>query len=483
MRGVLLVKSVLAFAIFGGLLLGCQTAPKPDPLALEKGLIDLALLQDPASKGLRIERLDNGLDVVFVELHQAPIATILVAVHSGAMVESPEINGLSHLYEHMFFKGNQALPTQEAYMKRLHELGIVFNGTTSTESVMYFFTLPKENVPAGLGFMRDALLTPLFDPAELTSEIKVVLAEYDRAESTPYFPFYREMMRGLYGDFAGRKLAIGERSSISAATREKMLAFRSQYYVPNNSTLIVVGDVNPQELLPKIKELYAAWPKGADPFLANPLPKVPTLAASRDMIVERDFQNVYAQYVWQGPSTKTPEGEADGVVMHVLAGLLSQSSGAASQHLKDSGLFDSFEVEYEPQREAALVFVGGQTAPERGAKALSALAAEVEKLSDLGAYSDAEIESAKVNLAVASLRDFQDSQGVARELAWWWCVGSLKYRQELVERIKGVTRADLVRVAKRYLIEQPHLKAVLVSKETRAKLGLPAPSAQPLKQP
>ena len=127
--------------------------------------------------------------------------------------------------------------------------------------------------------------------------------------------------------------------------------------------------------------------------------------------------------------------------------------------------------------------MGGQTAPERGQKALAALAAEVARLGDLSAYSDAAIESAKVNLAVSSLREFQDSQGVARELAYWWCVSNLAYRQQLVERIKRVTRADLERVARRYLVERPHLKAILVSPENRVKLGLPAASPAPTQQP
>ena len=310
MSGLRLGMVMVGWALLVGLVLGCQSLPKAGAVGLDKAAIDLARFQDPAAKGLKVERLENGLDVVFVELHQAPIATILVAVHSGAMVETPEINGLSHLYEHMFFKGNEALPTQEAYMKRLHELGIVFNGTTSTESVTYYFTLPAENVSSGLVFMRDALLTPLFDAQELTREIKVVLAEFDRAESTPYYPFYRDMMRALYGAHAGRKLPIGERTAISAATREKMLDFRRQYYVPNNSALFVIGDVDPKVVMPRIKELFAAWPKGAAPFVTTPLPAVPVLLASRELIVERDFQNVYAQYVWQGPNAGSPEGDA-----------------------------------------------------------------------------------------------------------------------------------------------------------------------------
>src|ERR1051326_3492113 len=84
---------------------------------------------------LKTRKLDNGLTVLVVEKHQAPIVTIEIAVKTGAFTEDQTTNGLSHLYEHMFFKGNARIPSQEAYMKRMSELGISFNGTTSTERV------------------------------------------------------------------------------------------------------------------------------------------------------------------------------------------------------------------------------------------------------------------------------------------------------------------------------------------------------------
>src|SRR5262252_2458989 len=84
--------------------------------------------------------LANGLTVLVVENHGTPLVTVEIAVRNGSMTESPEYNGLSHLYEHMFFKANAAIPSQEAYFARTQELGIQWNGTTNTERVNYFFT-------------------------------------------------------------------------------------------------------------------------------------------------------------------------------------------------------------------------------------------------------------------------------------------------------------------------------------------------------
>src|SRR5580658_8960642 len=105
----------------------------------------------------------TGLEVIVVERHSAPLMTVEIAVHNGAMAEPPEYNGLSHLYEHMFFKGNKALPDQLAYSARLRELGMLFNGTTDDERVNYFFTTTSDHYADAMTFMRDAITSPLFD--------------------------------------------------------------------------------------------------------------------------------------------------------------------------------------------------------------------------------------------------------------------------------------------------------------------------------
>ncbi len=136
-------------------------------------------------------KLDNGLEVIAIENYTVPLVTISIAVKNGAYTEPPEYNGLSHLYEHMFFKGNKAIPNQEKYMERQRELGMVWNGSTSTEFVNYYFTLSKDSLQPGLIFMKNAIETPLFNQAELEKEREVVLGEYDRNEATPSFNLNR----------------------------------------------------------------------------------------------------------------------------------------------------------------------------------------------------------------------------------------------------------------------------------------------------
>src|SRR5262245_20617510 len=110
----------------------------------------------PAEDGIRASVLPNGLEVVLLPRHGVPLATVEVAVRAGACIEPPELNGLSHLHEHMFFKANRAYPDQPTYLRRLDALGASWNGSTSTEVVRYHFTVPSRLLREGLEFLRDA---------------------------------------------------------------------------------------------------------------------------------------------------------------------------------------------------------------------------------------------------------------------------------------------------------------------------------------
>ena len=134
--------------------------------------------------------LDNGLEVVVSPSSTSPVVTICVAVRTGATCEVPQTNGLAHFYEHMFFKGNAALPDQTAYNDRMRELGIVRNGITSDEMVRYYVTLGSARFEEGMRFMYDAIATPLFDPAEMERERQVIMNEYERNTTDAWWPYW-----------------------------------------------------------------------------------------------------------------------------------------------------------------------------------------------------------------------------------------------------------------------------------------------------
>ena len=170
--------------------------------------------------------------------------TVELAVRNGSFTEPPELNGLSHLYEHMFFKPNRALANDEDYLKTIDQLGIVYNGQTQEEVVNYYFTTTTPNFPVAMRFMRDAVRYPLFDEGQFAQERQVVIGELDRHESNPFGFLNSEMNNRLFYKYPSRKDPGGNRQTVSTATTEKMRLIQGRYYVPNNSAMVVTGDVN-----------------------------------------------------------------------------------------------------------------------------------------------------------------------------------------------------------------------------------------------
>src|SRR5688572_23379062 len=237
--------------------------------------------------------LANGLEVIDLEDHSIPLITIEIAARNGSFTEPPELNGLSHLYEHMFFKTNRAVANQEEYLRKIGQLGIAYNASTREEVVNYFFTTTSPNLRTAMQFMRDSIRYPLFDEREFERERQVVIGEFDRNESNPFFYLNKEMTSRMYSKYTSRKNPLGNRQTVSAATTAMMRLIQQRYYVPNNSALVVTGDVTAEDVFKLAQEFYGDWPRREkDPFVEFPLVEHPPLAKSEGGIITQPIQNV-----------------------------------------------------------------------------------------------------------------------------------------------------------------------------------------------
>src|SRR6185503_5928983 len=142
--------------------------------------------------------LPNGLEVIVLDDHSIPLITIEMAARNGSFTEPPELNGLSHLYEHMFFKTNRAVANQEDYLRQIGQLGIAYNASTREEVVNYYFTTTSPNLRTAMQFMRDSIRYPVFDDREFEREREVVIGEIDRNESNPFFYLNQEITNRLF---------------------------------------------------------------------------------------------------------------------------------------------------------------------------------------------------------------------------------------------------------------------------------------------
>lgn len=438
-------------------------------LVVAAGLIDEAQAQEMRDI-IHTATLENGLDVIVIPDSTVPIVTIELTVKNGAYTETDELNGLSHLYEHMFFKGNAVIPNQEAYLKRMNELGIVFNGTTSAERVNYFFTLPKANLDEGLEFMRDAALSPIFDEAEFEAEKQVVLGEVDRNESNPGYWLWRGINQLLWYEYPARKDPLGERETILAATTEQMRTMQATYYVPNNSVLLVAGDVEFEEALELVDEVFGQWERGADPFEEDPVPPHPPLEESAFTIVEQPTQIAVFQFGWHGPSVnEDPEAT---YAADVLSYILAQPASRFQQRLVESRVTLGASMSYGTLAFTGPATVSAQTTAANLREAIRATLIEVKALSDPDYYTDEQLEAAKTMLTVSDIYSREQTSSFARTVTYWWAVAGVEYYLDYVANLQAVTRQDIANFVEKYIQDEPFVLGVLISKEQREELGL-----------
>src|SRR5262249_31012864 len=153
-------------------------------------------------------------------------------------------------------------------------------------------TLPADSLEGGIHFISSALRFPLFRQDELEREREVVLGEYDRTESSPYFALTQAIDEKLWPGQTSRKNSIGNRDIIVTTTREKMREIQRRYYIPNNSVLIVAGDVVPATVFALAERYLGDWARGPDPATAFPVPAMPPIARNEAVIVEQPVSSV-----------------------------------------------------------------------------------------------------------------------------------------------------------------------------------------------
>ncbi|MBD0368726.1 MAG: insulinase family protein, partial [Flavisolibacter sp.] len=279
------------------------------------------------------QKLPNGLEVVVIENHRVPLATIEIAVKNGAYTEGPEFSGLSHLFEHMFFKANKDYPDQEKFIQRTQELGAFFNGTTDVERVNYFFTFDRDSLNAGLKFMNAAMRYPIYRVEDMQKERPVVDGEFQRAESDPWFQLWIETNKKVWGELFTRKNPIGEHTIINTATPEKMMIIKDKYYHPNNSMLVIAGDVNHNDAFQKAESVFGDWPNsGFDPHQKYPIPDFKPIDSTQYFIKESSIaQTPYMMFMWEGPDYRNDS--AGTVAADVFSTLLSLNSSKWQQAL------------------------------------------------------------------------------------------------------------------------------------------------------
>ncbi len=441
---------------------------KKTPLFLSLMLLTLtASAQKSPNKpsNIFLSKLPNGLELLVLEDHSVPLVTIEMAVRNGSYTEDDEFNGLSHLYEHMFFKANKDIPSQERYLERVQELGISFNGTTSQERVNYFFTLGSKDLTHGLQFMNSAIRYPLFLQEEMKRENPVVDGEFQRAESNPAWALFEKVNRKTWGAHYSRKNPIGDHDIILTATPEKMRVIKDKYYYPDNSILMVAGDVKHEEVFKKAKELFGDWKAaGFDPFQRWPIPEFAPLKGKDSLHFVTTSPNARVPIllqVWHGPDTRNDLKAT--LVADVFSFILTQKNSKFQKNLVDSGYALNAGVNYGTQKFVGPIQIFYVPNPAKFSGAFKALQAQIDQFDSDDYFSDEQLETSKIKLANSEKFSMESTTDYIHSLSFWWASASLDYYFDYISELNKVSRKDIQEYVRKYIKNQPNVAGLLLS--------------------
>lgn len=415
-----------------------------------------------AQSVFKTHKLKNGLEIIVVENHLAPIATVVYAAKNGSYTEPDEFAGLSHLYEHMFFKKNRVMSNEEEFNEKNRELGMSNNASTAEEVVEYHFTMPAKNLEKGIEFMSNAIIAPAFDSGDIEREREVVLGEFDRNEASPYFAISRATDSALWGNLIARKEPLGQRPVIKSATPAKMFAIEHKFYIPNNSALLVSGDVKAEQVFKLADKYLGSWASGPSPFPTYTPPAFQPLHTQLIVREAPETPTALTTVSWFGPSIG--KDNKNTYAADLWSTIMNTPTSKFYKDLVDAGLALNVNVSYYTQQNVGPITVTIETAPEKTKAAIQALWKEINQWQSPGYVTDAEIQNAKERLAINRMYEQENPTSFIQNASFTWAVTGLPYYDNYITNVKSLTHSDLNAYLAKYITNQPHVVAIAAAK-------------------
>lgn len=403
--------------------------------------------------------LPNGLKVLLLEEHKAPVVTVHVWYRVGSRNETPGSTGLAHLVEHMMFKGTTKYGPKQ-FSRIVRKNGGHDNAFTSSDYTGYFVNFAGGKVELALELEADRMQNLLLDPKEALAERDVVLEERRlRTDDDPISALGEEVEAAAFKAHPYGYPIIGWASDLQGLTPEDIRHFYRTYYVPNNAILVVVGDFKTEELLPKIEEHFGHIPRGAEPPPVRA--KEPEQRGERRVVLKKEAELPFVYAAYHVPNLTHPDSYALDVLEAILSGGKSARLYRSLVYEKQLALFaggNYFRVSADPN----LFYFYASVMPGRTAEEVEkALYEEIEKLK-VELISDRELQKAKNQLEAGFLFSQDSIFALARELAQYEVVAGWKLWEAYLPGIRAVTKEDILRVARTYLTEDNRTVGILV---------------------
>jgi zinc protease len=400
--------------------------------------------------GVHLTTLDNGLAIIVREDHSAPVVSAQAWCLSGSIHEGKWLGaGLSHVLEHMLFKGTTTRPGSRIDQE-VQEAGGYMNAYTSFDRTVYHIDVPNTGAKVAIDILCDIMRNATLPADEMEKEKQVILREMDMNTDDPGRRASRRLFETAYTRSPYRFTVIGYPDIFQELKPEDIYAYYHEKYAPNNVFYVVAGDIKPEEAVNQIREAYARTKARAQPPVV--LPDEPPQTARREIVEEAPIELGYCHFAWHIPDVRHP----DVPFLDVLAALLGhgRSSRLYQQVREAKALVHSVDAWTYSPGAPGLLGLSAVADADKFPAARDAMLAEIEKMKTV-VVAPGELAKAVKQFISATLSSRKTMQGQAQDLGGnWLAANDLNFSERYLAAVKAVTPADIQRVARKYLTSE-----------------------------
>ena len=428
-----LVASALLFAMAN-----LKAAP-PEPLPM------IAFPPSTAQKWI----LPNGLTIIVQEDHSAPVASVQAWCSTGSVDEDQHLGaGLSHILEHMLFKGTKTRSANQI-AQSIQDVGGYINAYTSFDRTVFWIDVPKDGVSTALEVLTDAMMNSNLPPDEYKKEQEVIRREFAMGMDDPDRMASLLLFATAYQRHPYRFPVIGELEIYNQLTQEQVMQYYKTRYVPNNLTFVVVGDVNGEKVQQQLSDLFNAYPeKSLKPVF---IPSEPPQLGRREVHKEFATELTHFSMAWHIPEVTSPDVPALDLLSTILGD--GRSSRLYQRVREEAGLaFGISAFSYTPG-DPGLFGIDATLDPKKREAAEQLALQIVDEVKQSGVTAD-ELDKAKKITLSQHLGALTTMRGQASDIGSnWLLTRDLNFSRHYLDAVQQVTLDDVKRVAKTYLTE------------------------------
>ena len=415
--------------------------------------------------GVKLTTLDNGLIIIVREDHSAPVVSAQAWCAAGSIHEGRWLGaGLSHVLEHMLFKGTTTRPGSRIDQE-VQEAGGYMNAYTSFDRTVYHIDVPNIGARTAIDILCDIMQHASLPPDELAKELDVIRREMDMGQDDPARRSGRRLFEVAYTKSPYRFTIIGYPDIFNELKPENIREYYTEKYAPNNCFYVVAGDVKNDEVIAQIKTAYEKTKARALP--PNYLPAEPKQTAPREIIEEAAIELGHFHFAWHIPELR----HADVPVLDVLAVLLGggRSSRLFQQVRERQGVVHHVDAWTYNPGSSGLLGMSAIVDADKFEAARDAMLAEIEKIKSMSVSAN-EVQKAVKQFVSATLSSRKTMEGQAQNLGGnWLAANDLNFSERYLAAVKNVSHADVQRVARHYLTAENRTLYALLPNGTAPK--------------